>query len=470
MQTGMSDRWMSQVLTHIIHLSKEHLLVTDGDGIVRLVGPTSEEIYGVSQAELLGKNVRDLEKIKVFSPSASRKVLETGQPQTMMQETVNDQKLMVSAFPLWSDEGKMLGVISFTHDLTEILELKRRYETLTRQIKEFENEIEELREKNGSDHFIAVSKAMKEVERMVEKVSGVDSTVLILGESGVGKNVIAREIHQRSRRAHGEMVEINCGSIPEGLLESELFGYEAGSFTGAAKSGKPGMIEQANQGTLFLDELGELPLPLQAKLLKVIQEKRLQRVGSTTYRDVNFRLIAATNRNLDEMVKQGAFRQDLYFRIHVVPIFIPPLRERPEDISAHIKRTLHSLHERYGLQKQLSRKTLQLLLHYDWPGNVRELENVLERMVVISDDDLLEPGDLPVAIIPSDHTVLPHDLLLSDHQLTLQVALEALEQRMLKEAANSCRTTTEMAERLGISQPSVVRKLKKYKIERFKNE
>ncbi|AUM63951.1 Fis family transcriptional regulator [Brevibacillus laterosporus] len=466
-----TDKWMGRILEQIVHYSHEHLLITDGDGVVRLVGPTCEAIYGKKQQELLGRNVRDLEEAKIFSPSATRLVLESGEAQTMMQETIYKQKLMVSAFPIWKTPDELEGVVSFSHDLTEILELKRRYENLTQQLKQFENEIEELREKNsGSDQVVAVSPAMKEIYRLVEKVAGVDSTVLILGESGVGKNVIAREIHQRSRRSHGELVEINCGSIPDGLLESELFGYEAGSFTGAAKAGKMGIIERANQGTLFLDELGELPLSLQAKLLKVIQEKRLQRIGSTTYREVDFRLIAATNRDLEEMVRNGTFRQDLYFRLHVIPLRIPPLRERKEDIAAHLKWTLRSLNDRYGLQRRLSSQATQVLLKYDWPGNVRELENVLERMVVIADEDTLTAEHLPAeisslrlpAILSGEHSLPP--------TVPLKEAVERLEKSMLEQAANICQTTIEMAQMLGISQPSVVRKLKKYQIKRFKNE
>lgn len=465
----MDDKWMILVLNEIVHNSRDNLMVTDGEGYIRLVGPSCKEIYGRDVAELLGKNVRELEQEKIFSPSISRLVIEQKTPQTMMQETNKQQKLMVSAYPVWSEEGELCAVISYSHDLTEIMELKRRYETLTVQLKQFENEIEELREKNsGGEDFIVVSEKMRAIQRLIQKVAVVDSTVLVLGESGVGKNVIAKEIHRRSRRAAGQFVEINCGSIPEGLLESELFGYEAGSFTGAGKSGKQGIIELASQGTLFLDELGELPLTLQAKLLKVIQEKRLQRIGSTTYQDVDFRLIAATNRDLEQMVREGKFRRDLYFRLNVIPIYVPPLRERPEDVAALIKVQLRTLNERYGLQKRFDPEVTNLLLRYPWPGNVRELENVLERMVVTADEDVIAIDQLPSEIKPERIDITTPEAVTF---IPLKQAVEEIEEKWLRFAAEKCRTTAEMAVMLGISQPSVVRKLHKYRISgRFKND
>ncbi|WP_188066472.1 sigma-54 interaction domain-containing protein [Brevibacillus brevis] len=458
-----TEKWMSRVLEAIVETSRDHLLITDPEGYIRLVGDSSYEIYGIGKQELLGKNVIELEKRKVFSPSVTRKVMDAKTPQTIMQEIPGGRKLMVTAFPVWNEGGSMHSIISYSHDLTEIMELKRRYEGLTEQLKQFETEIEELREKH-QEGFVAVSQPMQAIERLIKKVAAVDSTVLILGESGVGKNVIAKEIHRNSRRAGGQFVEINCGSIPEGLLESELFGYEAGSFTGAAKQGKQGIIEMANQGTLLLDELGELPLTLQAKLLKVIQEKRLQRVGSTQYRDVDFRLIAATNRDLEKMVKEGKFRQDLYFRLNVVPIHVPPLRNRPEDIAALLKRVVRSLNERYGMDKRLDPAVTHALMQHEWPGNVRELENVLERMVVTADEEVITSSHLPAEIRLAGEEQAAMEPSLATSKMSLREALEQIEEKWLRYASEHCRTTGEIAEFLGISQPSVVRKLQKYRI------
>lgn len=457
----LAGRWGRFVLEGIVDTSRDHLLITDGEGYIRLIGESCKEMYGMDKEDLLGKNVIEMEREKIFSPSVTRMVIDDGEPRTILQETNKGQKLMVSAHPIFAPDGTLEAVVNYSHDLTEILELKRRYESMTEQLKQFESEIEELREKNN-EGFVAVSEPMKAIDRLIKKVAVVDSNVLVLGESGVGKNVIAKEIHRNSRRQAGQFVEINCGSIPEGLLESELFGYEAGAFTGAGKSGKPGIIELANEGTLFLDELGELPLTLQAKLLKVIQEKRLQRIGSTTYRDVDFRLIAATNRDLGKMVKEGKFRQDLYFRLNVVPIQVPPLRNRPEDIAALLKVVIRTLNERYGMNKRLDAQTTAALLHYDWPGNVRELENVLERMVVTADEDVIAVAHLPLEIRSvSDHQV---NIDPSVSGVSLKEAIEQVEEKWVRYAAERCRTTAEMADLLGISQPSVVRKLQKYRV------
>lgn len=461
--------WRNLVLTEIVRSSRDHLLVTDEKGVIRMVGPSCKEIYGRDVDELLGKNVVQLEEEKVFSPSVTRLVMREGKMQTMMQETHSGKKLMVSAYPVWTETGEMCAVISYSHDLTEILELKRRYETLTAQLRQFEHEMEELRER-GTHHdgFIAVSEEMKTIDRLINKVAVVDSTVLILGESGVGKNVVAKEIHKRSQRKDGPFIEINCGSIPEGLLESELFGYEAGSFTGAGKEGKRGMIELANDGTLFMDELGELPLSLQAKLLKVLQEKRFQRIGSTTLRQSNFRLVAATNRDLEQMVREGTFRQDLYFRLNVIPIYIPPLRQRPEDIASLIKVGMRTLNERYGQQKEIASDAMRALLSYPWPGNVRELMNVLERLVVTTDEQVISLAHLPESFRQPAETDANED---PEHGVSLKEILEREEAKWLRRAYEKCRTTQEMARYLGISQPSVVRKLQKYGIpNRFKNE
>ncbi|WP_421616777.1 sigma-54 interaction domain-containing protein [Brevibacillus sp. TJ4] len=456
-----STEWLYDVLAGIVDTSRDHLLITDAQGYIRMIGESCEDIYGRKKEELLGRSVAELEKEKVFYPSVTQMVIDRKTPQTVLQETKKGQKLMVSAYPIYSSDGQMRAVVNYSHDITEIMELKQRYESMNKQLKQFESEIEEMREKS-QEGVVAVSEAMVAVHKVIRKVAVVDSNVLVLGESGVGKNVIAREIHRNSHRARGEFVEVNCGAIPEGLLESELFGYEAGSFTGAGKKGKPGIIERANEGTLFLDELGELPLPLQAKLLKVIQEKRLQRIGSTQYREVDFRLIAATNRDLESMVEQGKFRQDLFFRLNVVPIHLPPLRERPEDIAALIKVICRNLNERYGLNKRLDSAATAALLQYKWPGNVRELENVLERMMVTTDEDILTLEHLPREIRATTHEQVEMEQVRS--HFTLKAVMEQVEEKWIRYAAERCRTTAEMGEMLGISQPSVVRKLQKYNV------
>jgi transcriptional regulator with PAS, ATPase and Fis domain len=299
---------------------------------------------------------------------------------------------------------------------------------------------------------------MKRSLEMARKVAPVDVNVLLQGESGVGKTAIARYIHRQSHRADGPFIEVNCGAIPEALFESEFFGYEPGSFTGASKKGKTGFAELAHGGTLFLDEISELSFPAQVKVLKFIQEKRYYRIGGTRLRESDFRLIAATNKDLEKMVREGRFREDLYFRLNVVPITIPPLRARQEDILPLIRYFLDKYRKKYRREKTLDSRAIDCLLEYSWPGNVRELENLIERLVVTVETEVIRPGDLPERVKqPEIHT--PY---LLDGNRTLPAILAEVEKKILVEAKKRCKSTTEMAKVLGISQSTVVRKWHKY--------
>jgi transcriptional regulator with PAS, ATPase and Fis domain len=310
---------------------------------------------------------------------------------------------------------------------------------------------------NDAD-IVAESSAMKEVIHRAFKVAGVDSSVLLTGETGVGKEVVAKIIHKHSRRAGSSFVKINCGAIPGELLESELFGYEPGSFTGARPGGKPGLIELANRGTLFLDEIAELPFKLQSKLLRVIQEREIMRIGSTGTKKVDFRLIAATNKNLRDLTSGKVFREDLFYRINVVPIHIPPLRERKEDIVPFVAYFLHIFNTKYRLHKRITPVVIQKFLEYDWPGNVRELQNVVERLLVTSSSNLIMDGEI---FKPSYPGKLPDKALPK-----LRKVLEKTEKEFILGVVQRYKTTREMAEAMGISQSAVVKKMHKYGIER----
>jgi PAS domain S-box-containing protein len=448
-------------LQAIIETSKDNIVVTDGEGYVLRVSNNCQEIYGVDREELYGKNVIELEERGIFNPSVTVEVLNKKTKQQILQHTRTGRVVMATAYPVFDENNKITRVISYSHDMTEIRALKEKYEKLTEQVKRYESELEELREKETRiPGIIAESPQMQRVITLVQRVAKVDTTVLLLGESGVGKNVIAKALHRKSERKANPFIEVNCGAIPEGLLESELFGYASGSFTGANKGGKPGIIELADKGTLFLDEIGEMPLALQAKLLKVIQEKKITPVGGTKTKIVDFRLVAATNRNLAEMVKEGKFRQDLYFRLNVIPIDIAPLRERREDILPLIQIFLEKFSQKYGLTKRLDESAIDALLRYDWPGNVREVENWIERLVVTADDPVISAVHLPEAL-RGDTEVFETPPLTTSRKL--KDILEEVEGKIILQAYEKYGTTHEMAKQLGISQPSVVRRLQKYR-------
>ena len=307
---------------------------------------------------------------------------------------------------------------------------------------------------------------MKKVWSIINRVADSDATVVLLGESGVGKTAFARALHYGSERKEEPFIEINCGAIPASLFESEMFGYEAGSFTGASTKGKIGKFELAHNGTLFLDEVGELPLDMQVKLLKVLQEKTVTKIGSERSKHVNFRLIVATNQPLEKMVKKGTFREDLFYRLYVIPITIPPLRERKEDITALLYHVLHKQNEKYNMKKFFHAEALNQLVEHPWPGNVRELENTIERLVLTTDENSISPQDLPFRAekIKSEKEEWETLDTLTSQEMTLQQALAEVEKNWLIRAYRQCQTTYEMADALGISQPTVVRRLRKYNI------
>ena len=307
----------------------------------------------------------------------------------------------------------------------------------------------------AQDKIIIKSESMKQVVKLAIKVARVDSSVLITGETGVGKEVLARVVHKHSCRVNGPFIKLNCGAIQAELVESELFGYEPGAFTGARREGKPGLIELADGGTLFLDEIGDLPLNLQVKFLRVLQEREIQRVGGVETKGVNFRLIAATNKLLEDLVKQNKFREDLFYRLDVIPMTIPPLRERKEDILPLALYFLNKFSQKYGLSMRITPEVVAVLLNNDWPGNVRELENTIERLLVTGDTD-----------VAPDHLI--HKSSSSNEYgkscLNLRDILDETEKHLILQAFEQCKTTREMAEVLGISQSTVVKKMRKHDI------
>ncbi|MDR0139498.1 sigma 54-interacting transcriptional regulator [Metabacillus idriensis] len=446
----------------ILHSLKDDILVTNLDGIILKVSEFTGKIYGVESDSLIGKSVYDLEAQGLFTPILTPIVVKEKKKITFVQTTNKGKKLLVTGIPVYNEAGELYRVVSYSHDITELADYKNFLITMEEEMERVKTELDLLRSRQLYDAgIIAKSEKMQKVISTSIQVSEVDVNVLILGESGVGKSLLAKFIHNKSERKNGPFIEVNCGAIPDTLVEAELFGYEGGSFTGANRKGKIGLIELSDGGTLFLDEIGELPLAHQVKVLKVIQEKQFYRVGGTKPIYVDFRLISATNKDLQQAIQEKLFREDLYFRLNVVPITIPPLRQRTEDIVPLIHLLLKQFEEKYKKEKTLDEAVTHHLLHYDWKGNVRELINILERLVVISPSSLITVDHLPEyikAAVPPSST-FPID----DHQ-TLSEMMDAVERQILLKARKKYKTTVRMAEALGISQPSIVRKMKKHHI------
>ncbi|MFZ5969122.1 MAG: sigma 54-interacting transcriptional regulator [Bacillota bacterium] len=356
------------------------------------------------------------------------------------------------------------GIIRIINNIKDFDKIKNELTETQKLAVKYQNELEFLRwEQSKTEEIVAKSPEMKKVINLAVRVAKVDSTVLIQGQSGVGKGVLSKLIHNSSDRKEGPFIKIDCGSIPENLLESELFGYERGSFTGAEKGGKIGLIELANNGTLFLDEIGELPLNLQTKLLRVLQDKEIFRVGGKEAIPVDIRIIAATNRNLEEMVEQKNFRKDLYYRLNVVPIKILPLQERREDIKPLIEDCLNRFNKKYHLNKQIEPTALRNLIDYHWPGNVRELENIIEYLIVTTNSDMITKENLPENIVEYRHN---NDLevISVDNISSLKEAVDLVEKKLLIEVMHKSKSTEEMAKTLKVDRSTVIRKLQKHRI------
>lgn len=441
--------------------SYDEIFVIDGKGITKRINKVGETYYGVSVESLLGKSVVDLEKEGYFNPSVSRLVFQEKKRLTITQKTKSGKHLIVTGNPIFDDDGNIIRVVVNSRDVSELLNLKKQLEDTEQLVESYRQQLLKLsQEKVMSTQLIAQSPQMKRVLEMVDKVALVDSTVLIMGESGVGKGVISSHLHKLSKRSNGPFITINCGAIPEHLLESELFGYERGAFTGARKEGKKGLLEIASGGTVFLDEVAELPLNLQVKLLQVIQEKRLMRVGGSKCIDVDIRFVAATNRDIQRMVAEGLFREDLYYRLNVIPIIIPPLRYRQEDIPVLIEYFLDKLNLKYEKSKKFSPDAIDILKNYNWPGNVRELENLVERLLVTKEGNEISVSHLPEYIFEGKSR-FPNRIYVLD-VCPLKEAMEEVEKQLVSMAYTRLQNTYKVAEALDINQSTVVRKIQKY--------
>jgi PAS domain S-box-containing protein len=457
------------VVSTIVETANDHFFIVDGDGRVLDVSPGAAAVYGLPREQLVGSTVQQLEAQGVLRPSISLEVIRTGRPVQLMQVTGTGRRVIAEAHPVHVD-GRLERIVSRSRDLTDLQLLQDEYALLQKRFSEHlkrsgvgaGHEDGQLDEAMGS--LEVRSDVMRELALLLKRVAPSDATVLLLGESGVGKSAFAKQLHRWSRRRQGPFIEVNCGAIPENLFESEMFGYQPGAFSGAARQGKAGLLEQAEGGTLFLDEIGELPLPMQTKLLKVIQDGSVLRLGDTRPRRVDFRLVVATNQDLARRVESGGFRLDLYYRVNVIPVTIPPLRERREDIPALAEACLERLNQRYGQRKLLHGSVWPELMGGDWPGNVRELENWLERAWLSSPDDSIHSptrGYVSSVTPTSSHAETTQPAELTENE-GLSAYLARVEREVLQSLCRSLSSTYAIAERLGISQPSVVRKLKRH--------
>lgn len=455
-------------LNAILSTIYDEILVVNREGVlIRCSENFIHDFWGVQIKQVIGKNLLVLEKEGFFTPSVTRLVLEQKRKISVVQETKSGKKVLAVGNPIFDENGEIDRVVIASRDITETTKLKKELQKIKKISNQYKQELDEFKKREMvSKKVIYCSPKMERIMDQIMKVSEFSSTVLILGESGVGKEVIAQAIHQLGNRSDKPFLKLNCGAIPETLLESELFGYEKGSFTGADRNGKKGYFQQADKGILFLDEIGEMPTSLQVKLLRVLQEKEVIPIGSTKPIPIDVQIIAATNKDLKSMVEEGSFREDLYYRLNVIPIQIPPLRERPEDIPLLAFHFLQQLNERYNKNFHLLPDAYKLLEVYYWPGNVRELQNVIERLAVSCENSMIDAYDVN-RILSSNNNAKPDKPIIS-RIIPLQEALDYVEEQLVLLAMKQYKTTSKAAKALGISQSSVSRKYQKIMLDKKK--
>ncbi|MDO9535002.1 MAG: sigma 54-interacting transcriptional regulator [Bacillota bacterium] len=448
-------------LKTLLDYSSDALLIADSEGKILYVTPSIERISGLKVKTHLGRNIGELVHEKLISHSATLEALNNGKTITCKVKTIAGKHQLNTALPVLDSSGKLKRIVCNirSHALYQYQE-----EEVPAYLQAQDNcSLEQgypYRLIQIGDHDIVVeSNKMTAVVEMAQQVGLVDSTVIVYGETGVGKELIARLIHSRSHRAKtGSFIKINCASFSQSLIEAELFGYEAGAFTGALRSGKSGYFELANVGTLFLDEIAELSLEVQAKLLGVLQDRELYRVGGTNPKKIDTRIIAATNRNLEQMVKDGLFREDLFYRLNVIPIEVPPLRERKKDIPALILHFSRKLQEQYFFKKEISPDLIECLTRYPWPGNVRELFNLIERLLVTVPQKDITTAHLSGPYLSGSSST---SLNIIEKSGSLKEILGSVEMAVVKKTIEECRNQDEAAEMLGISLSSLTRRLRK---------
>lgn len=435
--------------------------LTDQYGVVIDVSDSYEKHYDVTKDQVIGKTVYELENEHIFYPSVTGIVLKNKCKTTIVQKNRVGHMILTTGVPIFDDFGQLQYVVSFNSiDIAGLSTMQDKYEKLKEFMAQYYSE--HLIYYPNAGGIIAESQSMKNIIDTISNIADTDANVLITGETGVGKSMIAKCIHNSSKRAKKPFIEINCGTIPASLIESELFGYVPGAFTGASAKGKIGKIESANEGTLFLDEIAELSINMQIELLHVIQNKVITKVGSVKNIEIDFRLIVATNCDLHKAIANGSFRKDLFYRLNVIPIDIPPIRERREDIYPLISHFLVYYNDKYKKNIVLSKEVELFLINQDWPGNIRQIENAIERLIILSENGLIGISELKKILNKKDISSDIKRMYEKNENESLKASLENYEKILIEDAYSKCKSSVQVGKMLGISQSTAARKLRKY--------
>ena len=455
---------ISKYFPSILDALPNGIFISDVSGTALYVNRMYEQITGLKQERIKGKNVRTLLSEGTFDHILNPEIVASGKPSSHVQSLANGKKLALTGFPVFDSDGSLCLVVTIVRDITMITHLNDQLKEQRDLISQINEQMAYLaEEENRKTDIIFQSSAMKAVQRFLANVARSNATLLIMGETGAGKDVFARYTHSMSERKDKILLKVDCGSIAENLIESEMFGYMPGSFTGAASKGKAGYFELAHGGTVFLDEIGELPLLMQTRLLRVLQDGEIMRIGSTSPRQVDVRIIAATNRDLEERVREGLFRSDLYYRLKVASITIPPLRDRPEDIRPLAEHFLAQYGAKYHKSMAFMDIAMEYMQRYPWPGNIRELQNMIHSLVITNDGPLISLHDLPAQIAGINGNGAPcipcDDVLRGGRPLKAIIA--DMERDFLRQAITLHGSVQKVAELFEINRSTIFRKLQR---------
>lgn len=464
------EKKLFEAETKIIELEKENLtafavgdVVMDGifvlnlDGVITKINKGYTDITGIEEKDILGRSIWEIEKEKYFTEDISFEILKTQKKTTAMATILkNDKRVLMTGSPIFDKNGEFIKIIVVIRDITSLVNLREQLEEVEEKKRIIQNKLNTLINVEEWKHFKGNSPKVNEIKELIKYVAPTDATIFIIGDTGTGKEVVAKEIYERSKRFGGPYVKINCAAIPENLLESELFGYEKGAFTGADNKAKKGLFEIANGGTILLDEITELPLSLQPKLLRVLQEREITPLGGVKSVKIDTRVIVACNKDPEELIKKGLFRADLFYRLNVFPINLPSLKDRKEDIPDISMLFLERFNKTYDKNKTFDNTAFFALMSYSWPGNVRELENTLERMAIMSPNKILTNVDVKMAI-DINKNYEKKELFES---LGLKESVNNLERKLIEDALRKGGSSYAAAEILKTTQPTIIRKAK----------
>ena len=461
------QKYLMKDIDVLLNCIDEAILIVDRDANILKYNETFSRLTDLMGRSLVGMNLKDIVASGILRESAALKSLEVKKKIDMNLTYETGQTATWTYIPVFDERGELVMTVGTGRDMTKLVTLEKKLKISETIISQYEGRNLKMAGDAGQVEIIYSSSVMQQVIRLGWKAAATSSPVLIWGETGVGKEIMAALIHQLSARSAKPFVAINCASIPDELLEAELFGYEEGSFTGAKRSGKKGLLEEAHEGTLLLDEIGELPLKMQSKLLRFLQEGNFQKIGSNKTQAVDVRILCATNLTMDQLMNSKQFRQDLFYRIAVIPVFIPPLRDRQEDIPPLILHFIQIFNTKYKTDIKLPAKLMNRLYTYEWPGNVRELKNVIERMAIMHASQELTEEDLELILninprqASSDRSLPAPEPAMPVLPPSLPKAMEQVEEQWIRQAYQMTGSIVGAAKLLGINPSTIHRKLKK---------